>query len=202
MQRGGQARYAWRNITFLSILILVISTGVLSLYFLRQNNTEMQRRRSAVFRADEQGVSNEELERKLQSLRDHVVNHMNTDLYPPGTNSREPPIQLPYKYYRDTVWYWEQRIKPIDDRLPENLRAELDAARRVCEEGSYGISERLNCLVEETKDVNAMPEPPILRTEYYSYHFVSPRWSPDKAGWSIVACGFSVVILFFRLFKF
>ena len=201
MQRGGQTNYVWRNITFLFILILVISSGVASLYFLRQNNTKMERLRAAVFAADESGASGEELEAALQKLRNHVLNHMNTDLYPPGTESKEPPIQLPYKYYRDTIWYWEQRIKPIDESLSDNLLGELNQARAACETADYNISERLNCLVEKTKDVNAMPEPPILRTEYYSFHFVSPSWSPDKAGWSLVFCGFSVIVLFIRLFK-
>lgn len=203
MRRGGQHSYRHRNITFLLILLCVVISGMFALHHLRSNNLEMQKLRSAVFEADRRGVSDTELENTIQNLRHHVLNHMNTDLYPPGSQSTEPPIQLPHKYYRDTIDYWEQRIAPIDAATPdESLQASFLSARQTCETKRYQISERLNCLVEETKDVNGMPEPPIIRVDYYSYHFVSPSWTPDVAGWSLVFCAGFVLLLFIRLIKF
>ena len=203
MQRGGKKNYLYRNLSFLLILIYLVASGFWSLHSLRHNNAEMDRLRSAVFVADEVGVDDATLERHVQALRHQVVNHMNTELQPPDTKSSEPPIQLPHKYYRDTIWYWQERIKPIDEDLPDGRIAEqFELARQRCEKPAYSISERLNCLVEETSDVDAMPEPPILRQDYYSFNFVSPTWSPDAAGWSLVLFGLGVIILFIRLFKF
>ena len=183
----------YRNLTFVIILFVVAVSFMTALYGLRHNNLRMRELRTAVFAADEKG-DEEEVSRALKELRRHVLEHMNTGLRIQDSENAEAPIQLPHKYYRDTVaaWYEEIRVDGFE-------RAPLDKARKVCETEDYVISERLNCLLEQTRHAEAFPEPEFLDKRFYVYDFPSPAWSPDLAGFSLIIFGFSLVVLVLRL---
>src|SRR5256885_13361455 len=77
-------------------LAVVLITGAVSVYALRQNNLTMIHLRSKVATADEQ---NGDVEAALRNLREFVYSHMNTNLSS-GNNPIKPPIQLKYRYDR------------------------------------------------------------------------------------------------------
>ena len=95
----------YRNLTFFIILLFVAGSFAVSLYALRQNNLQMNELRTAVLAADKKG-NNKQLIAALSDLRRYVLRHMNTGLQPEGSKFSEKPIQLPYKYYRDTLRTW------------------------------------------------------------------------------------------------
>ncbi len=159
-------------------------TGLIATSALRQNNLEMVRLREAVHAADATGSGVEEA---LQALRKHVYGHMNTDLTS-GDNAIHPPIQLA-KTYERLVAGERARVAAINDEVSAD-------AVRICEASfpAGQIQARAQC-VQEYITKNSSKENQSVPKELYQYDFVSPFWSPDLAGWSILASS-----VFFMLF--
>lgn len=173
----------WRSWVGLSLGVLVLTAG-LAIFGLRRNNQVMGQLREAVFVADAQDG---DIEGALQRLRNHVIHHMNSDLVQnreADDTQTEKPIQLAYKYYRDTLAVHQSVV----DQLGSGMPAILDRARAVCETDEVPISERLVCLQAQTQRLGGSGYPPIepLVKDFYVFDYVSPDWSPDLAGWSIV----------------
>ena len=193
---GGRSRLL-RNLSLLLTIGFVLGSAFFSLYSLRANNLRMQELRADIFTSDANGQSREVLESKIKRLRNYIKNHMNTGIQTDADNTETAPIQLAYLYYRDTVAQWEGRIALVEDinpTLPEYFVLAQETCSRI------DISERLNCLLEETNDLTAMPDAPNLAVEDYIYtDFVSPSWSWDQAGISILTFGMSVFIFVLRL---
>ncbi len=150
----------------------------------RQNNIQMIALRDAVFRADETNV---DLEQSLYRLRAYVYSHMNTDLTSSST-AIKPPIQLKYQYER-LVAAEKARV----DAIIGQVRTEAQA---ICEQRfptTANVTGREPCIqgILEEKKAKAQP----IAKELYQFDFLSPRWSPDLAGWSLV-----FAILFFLIF--
>lgn len=156
---------------------------VTAIFALRANNQKMIELRAAVFAADEQGG---DVETALKNLREHVYQHMNTDLAA-GNNIR-PPIQLKYRYER-LLAAEKARIESINSTIYTD-------AQNYCEQQiSQGFSGRgrIPC-IEEYVDSHGVAANPIPE-DVYKFDFLSPRWSPDLAGWSLVL-GFASLGLF------
>jgi hypothetical protein len=136
--------------------------------------------RDAVYTADKNNSNTEEA---LRNLLVYVYAHMNTDLAS-GPNAVHPPIQLKYTY--------ERLSKAQSTGSTENNSEIYNQAQKYCEQaipngvsGSY----RLSCIQAYVKQhgittVQSVPK------GLYQFDFVSPRWSPDLAGWSLVATVF------------
>lgn len=144
-------------------------------FALRQNNLEMLELREQVFQADEAG---EGVEDALRDLREHVHGHMNTDLTT-GDSAIHPPIQLKHTY--------ERLVAKEQARHREKNESVYAQAESVCE-ARYPAGQladgRVQCIESYVGD-NANQTRTIPK-ELYQFDFVSPRWSPDLAGWSLV----------------
>lgn len=152
--------------------------AVLAVGGLRQNNLHMIRLREAVYKADEQ---NGDVETALRKLREYVYAHMNTDLAS-GTNAIKPPVQLKYRYERLAAGE-KARVSAENSKIYSNAQAECE--RRFPQ--SFSGSGRIPCIQEyvASHTIQEVPIPDSL----YKFDFVSPRWSPDVAGWSLVLAG-------------
>jgi hypothetical protein len=118
----------------------------------------------------------------LNELRQYIYAHMNTEIG--GPNGIYPPIQLKGTYER-LVAAEEARVKDINDSL-------YTKAQEYCEaNGNQGFSgrNRLDCINSYIDKNGAKAQQ--IDGSLYKYDFVAPRWSPDLAGFSLVA-----VILF------
>jgi hypothetical protein len=141
----------------------------------------MVRLRQAVFDADK---NNQNVEPALSKLRQYVYAHMNTDLNG-GNDAIKLPIQLTYSYDRAVV--------AEKDRVVKTNASVATDAQKYCEEKlSHGFlgATRVACIEQYTAE-HGVKENPIL-IEYYTFNFVSPTWTFDLAGWSII---FSVLLL-------
>lgn len=159
-----------RYLLLLSIIFLVIS-----IYGLRQNYSEMVRLRTAVATADEQ---NGDVEAALRNLRQFVYNHMNTNLSS-GNVSIKPPIQLKYRY--------ERLAKAEEKKASEENKAVKQRADAICLQkypGKVFNSNRVNCVAKYISDNSVKPDP--IPSDLYKFDFVSPGWSPDLAGISLL----------------
>lgn len=167
----------------LAFVSLVISVGAL-----RQNNINMLKLREAVYTADKE---NEDVEAALRNLREYVHSHMNTDLSA-NSNGIYPPIQLKYRYER-LVAAEKKRVSKANEAIYTKAQAYCEARFPAGMSGSGRIPCIQNYVSERGEKEKAIPD--VL----YKFDFVSPRWSPDLAGWSLVATGVFLLLFVIRL---
>lgn len=145
------------------------------MYALRANNQTMVRLRSEVYKTDKDGG---DTETALKNLRGYVYAHMNTDLSS-GGNAINPPIQLKYTY---------ERLVAAEQKKAEEANSQVYTdAQSYCQTqnpGSFSGGPRVPCVEEyvTTHGIKTNPIPSAL----YKFDFISPVWSPDLAGWSLV----------------
>ena len=182
------------------LVILLIMSGFISATFLRLNNVGMVERRESVENADKTGdIVN--LQQRLYDLQRYVSTHMNAD---PGK------IALDHTYkqmYDRKLKEFEEEIKnQSNNDTVSKVRAVCDARAR---QGGYGRATTqadpryVSCINEEwekypaAKVANLQFEAPS--TESYYHTFVSPIWSADYAGWSLLVTIFIAMIIVMRL---
>jgi hypothetical protein len=169
-----------------TFLVLSVVFGLIAVFALRTNNQQMIKLKAAVFTADEQ---NGDVEAALRELREHVYAHMNTNLTA-GDNAIKPPIQLKYRY---------ERLLAAEQAKFGNTNEELyTAAQNHCEQlspGGFSGSGRIPCIKDYIDSHGGEVKLTDIPKEAYMFDFVSPSWSPDLAGWSLV-----LAVVFLSLF--
>ena len=177
-----------RRIKYFALIGLSLFFAVTAVYGLRSNNQRMVELRAEVFKTDKK---NGDTETALRELREYVFAHMNTDLSS-GTNAVKPPIQLKYRYERLV-----QAEKAAYDAASAKMVNDAEATCVARYPGNVLSQTRLNCAREyaQTHPVTLQSIPDDL----YKFDFVSPKWSPDLAGWSIVL---SVVFLLLFVIRY
>jgi hypothetical protein len=157
---------------FLLASVLFLALGI---YGLRQNNFKMIELREAVIQADE---NNGDVEGTLNNLRSFVHGHMNTDLSS-GEFAIKPPIQLKNRY---------EKLAQIEAERTKELNKEVQQkAEALCGQRHPGAgfnSPRVACIADYMR-INALQENEVP-SELYKFDFVSPKWSPDLAGLSLL----------------
>lgn len=148
--------------------------GMISVFALRNNNQTMVTLRDAVYEADKNGG---DVEGALFALRQYVFGHMNTSLAS-GPNAVHPPIQLKYTYERLQAAQQQQLGQDHSDIYGQ--------AQKTCEAQGQSASAptMITCIQSYTAahGIELTPIPEGL----YKFDFVSAKWSPDLAGWSLV----------------
>jgi hypothetical protein len=183
--------HLWRNLRAVKpwyFLLLAGIFGLISIYALRQNNVTMIKLRNQVYQADQ---DNKDVEGSLRTLREYVYAHMNTDLTS-GGNSIYPPIQLKYSY--------DRALAAAGGGSDQNSKIYTDAqteCERQFPHGLYG-SNRIPC-IQSYISSHGIKEAALPTASLYEFDFVSPRWSPDLAGWSLVASVLCLGLFVIRL---
>jgi hypothetical protein len=160
---------------------------VVSVLALRQNNLTSVRLRNDLLAVDEQ---NGDVEAALRKLRQHIYAHMNASL--DSGNNIYPPIQLKYRYER-LVLAEKDRVAAANQQIYSQAQATCE---RLQPQGFFGAT-RLDCVQEQIAKAGALQEQPVPDA-LYKFNFASPRWSPDLAGWSLVAAVFLGLLLLGR----
>jgi hypothetical protein len=108
---------------------------------------------------------------------------MNTNLSN-GSSTVYPPIQLQYSFERAKSQIASQNSQIYTD------------AQHYCEQqnptGFYGAT-RLGC-IKQYLSTHSLASSSTVLDSLYKFDFVSPTWSPDLAGWSIVATAVCVLL--------
>lgn len=170
------------------LLTLFLISAVICVFALRGNNLNMIKLRNDVYTADK---TNSNVELALENLRDYVAVHMNTSLTD-SAGGVYPPIQLKYTYQR-LEEVAQAQVAPQGSQLytnAENYCQQFDST-------SFSGRSRVPCVENyvSTHGVHAQKISPNL----YEFDFVSARWSPDLAGWSLVV---SILLLFLTIVRF
>lgn len=164
-----------RPVSYWYFLAAFLAFVVIFTLSYRQNNIRMIELRDRVFAADE---ANGDIEGALKDLRQYVYGHMNTRLVS-GDTAIKPPIQLKHHYER-LVAREKQRVEGQEAALAKEAEA-------ICRQrfpntlNATGLAPCIEGYIME-KSVTEREIP----KELYQFDFVSPRWSPDLAGWSLV----------------
>lgn len=153
-------------------LAFVISIPI-SAYLLRQNNLGMVERRDAVILADETTGDINKVEPSLIELRDYVSSHMNTDL--------GQPLELPGSY--------NTAVKEIQKNFKDpTVHRAYRKGEIACNKPSVPLNTQAQCIQDYVLNhggsaARSLAFPP---KEQFTYSFVSPAWSLDLAGLSVM----------------
>ena len=160
----------------LVFLILFVVGASISVYGLRHNNLTMVKLRDAVYEADKNAG---DVNPALNDLRRYVYSHMNTNLSS-GSNTIKPPIQLRYTYDRLVA---EAEKKANDEGLYTEAASYCQA--RIPASVSISGRSRISCVQDYILSHGGKRAEPVP-TALYQFDFISPTWSPDLAGWSLL----------------
>lgn len=174
------------------LFVLLILMGFIAATFLRLNNIEMVQRRTAVLNADKEGDV-QAIKNRMTELQRHVSSHMNTDM---GT------IYLEGQYKRDTD---AANAAAASDSNPNGnifKKAQEICAPRFSNLGHYSLPYQ-QCVIDELNKYPAASQLTsalkLPRADSYRHTFVSPLWSPDFAGFSVLICLLIIIIIIGRL---
>lgn len=174
-------RHLWKKLNLVKpwyFLALAVFFAILSVYGLRQNNLKMIDLRNKVYQADQ---NNTDLEASLRDLREFVYAHMNTKLTD-GNNAIYPPIQLKYSYDRALAALKTNTEDP-NTKIYSEAQAECE---RQFPRGLSG-SGRIPCIQDYIASHGIQASSVLPAASLYEFDFVSPDWSADLAGISLVA---------------
>ncbi len=164
---------------------------MVSVFALRANNQHMIKLRDVVYQADK---NNTDVVGPLKNLQAYVTTHMNTNLSA-GPTPVYPPVQLKYTY--------ERLVRAQGDAVGKANATLYTAAQAYCEQqNSTDVSgrNRVPCIEQYVQQHNPAKLPQIPDA-LYKFAFVTPKWSPDLAGWSIaitILSGLAFVFTFVR----
>lgn len=180
---------ALRRFGYRYLVLALCVSSITAIFALRSNNVTVLKLRDEVLLSDK---NNGDVEGALRKLRIYMYGHMNTNLAS-GSSAVRPPIQLKYRYER-LVQAERQRVSE------ETLKVNADA-QSICEQkfpkSAGGTTARIPCV--ENYISTHTPVERQIPDSLYKFDFVSPRWSPDLAGWSIAV---SVVLAFIIVLRF
>jgi hypothetical protein len=164
------------QVAYKTWLYLFIVSAIVCILALRHNNQGMIKLRNAVYTADK---NNGDVNSALNNLRRYVYAHMNTSLSS-GNNNIKPPIQLKYTYQRlydaqfNQVEAANQKIYTDAQNYCQSINQAFFGTTRVPCVQNYVINHGV-----KAADIN-------IPVGLYEFDFVSPSWSPDLAGWSLL----------------
>lgn len=169
----------WAQVRYVSpwyFFVLAIVFGAVSVLAMRNNNLNMIKLRDKVTQADQ---SNGDVETALRDLREYIYSHMNTNL-DSGGNTIKPPIQLKYRY--------DRLLQAEKDRVDAATAKIYTDAQAICEAQfpqSFSGGPRVPCNQDYITSHTVTAK--TIDSSLYKFDFVSPAWSPDLAGWSLLA---------------
>ena len=179
-----------RPISYWYFVVVFAISAFAAASTLRQNNLKALELRDHVLEVDK---NNGDIETALKELREYTYSHMNTQLS--SATGVYPPIQLRYRYDRLVA---EEQKRVQGDNAELYTAAQLDCEKRF--PGGFSGSNRLPC-IQEYINIHGKPEaqPRTIPEGLYKFDFVSPVWSPDLAGLSLVVAVMALVLLVIRV---
>lgn len=174
--------------TWQLVLLLILSFYV-SATFLRINNVGMLERVKAVEAADK--LADEEvIQERLYELQRYVSQHMNT-------STRD--IYLQTIYERDS----RAILKKAEDANRQTHNTIWNKAANECYAEYPGYWQgQIQCILEKQKSFPTSS--PITEVQTpdpaeYKHTFLSPVWSPDFAGWSVLVSLLLLLMILVRV---
>ncbi|PID32461.1 hypothetical protein CR970_00395 [Candidatus Saccharibacteria bacterium] len=173
-----------RRVPLWLLALLLVASLVVFVLAYRQNNLTALQLRDTLLQVDK---DNGDVEGALRDLREFTYSHMNAGLA--ADNGVYPPIQLKYRYDRLVAEANAKAAEPRDDR-----QIAIDAANHC----NTRVGVRNDC-VSAYLEARVTAQPPTIPDALYKFDFAAPIWSPDLAGWSLVAAVFLAMTLVIKI---
>jgi hypothetical protein len=177
-----------RQLQVKHLVILLAVLVMASVFFLRQNNLHMIERRNLVVRADEQ---NKDIPQAITNLRNYVASHMNTGMGDKG-------VYLEHSYQRSYEAAVTQAAQGATAGATIYRQADQDCQSKFPK--ASGFSAYVQCVTDKVGS-SGIPTGPITppSSDLYRFNFVSPAWSPDVAGFTLLLAVLLALLLVGRL---
>jgi hypothetical protein len=150
----------------------------------------MVKLRQAVYTADK---NNGDVNAALNKLRAYVYTHMNTDLSS-GGNNIEPPIQLQYTYQR----LYDAQVNQVQS-ANQQLYTDAENYCQSINHAYFGTT-RVPCVQNYVINHGLKQANINIPAGLYEFDFVSPAWSPDLAGFSLLFTAIFLAAFFTKLY--
>lgn len=158
--------------------------------FLRLNNIGMIERRTAVTNADADGNSETTITR-LYDLQRYVSAHMNTDM---GKG-----LYLEASYKRDVQKSYNTASSDVNPNGNIYKKAQEVCAPRFTRWSPAYVQCTSSELAKYPAATNLVDAAKLPRADTYLHVFISPLWSPDFAGWSVLVCIALILMILARV---
>lgn len=172
------------------LIALLIPVGFVAATFLRLNNIGMVQRREAVLAADSAG-NDEITKNRLYDLQRFISDHMNTDI---GKG-----IYLETAYRRDVQTAYENASQSNNPNGNIYEKVQQICAPQFTHWSQAYIQCTTNELAKYPAAADLVSAVNLPRADAYLHSFISPVWSPDFAGWSLLICVVILVMIITRL---
>lgn len=190
-----QKVFYWIRVVKTWQLVLILLVGIFfSASFLRLNSLRMDSLRRDVISADKSG-DKEKIKASLVALQQYVSSHMNTSL-----NSG---VYLPEEFARAQEAAYASAASATNPNASVYQQASIDCRSRFQGTVASYRNDYVACVAERVQALGAGLDPSELvrepKKEDYQYNFISPVWSADLAGWSVLFCVVITSVILLRL---
>lgn len=172
------------------LVLLLVLVAFIAATFLRLNNIGMVQRREAVEVADKEG-NGQVIVQRLYDLQQYVSSHMNTDL--------NGGVILEYSYKRD----YQAAIDAASNDSNPNGNIYKKADQFCAPQFAAYSNAYLQCFLSQLQKYPAADEltttVKLPSESAYVHNYISPAWTPDFAGWSVLACIVLILLIIVRL---
>lgn len=177
-----------RQLQVKHLVIVLAVLAIMGVFFLRQNNLHMITLRNLVVQADEQ---NKDLPQAVTNLRNYIASHMNTGMGDKG-------VYLEHSYQRSYEAAVSQAAQGSTAGATIYRQADQDCQKQFPK--SNGFAAYVQCMTDKvgSSGISTAPITPPS-SDLYRFNFVSPAWSPDVAGFTLLATALLALLLVGRL---
>jgi len=176
------------------LVVMLLIGLVLSAAFLRLNNLEMDKRRTAVMQADKL-ADREATKQGLIELQRYVSAHMNTSL---GNG-----FYLEHQYNRDKEAALTAATSTTNPNSAVYQQASIECRNRFQGGVASFRNDYVACVAERVRALSPSTDPSVglklPKAESYYYNFASPLWSPDLAGIMVLFCLVVTSVILLRI---
>lgn len=177
-----------QNVKWWQLVLAFVVMLFWSAFMLRQNSLHMIDRRDAVEQADEQ---NKDVAKALTELRNYVATHMNTSMGDRG-------IYLEHSYQRA----YDKAVQAAEQGNGAAVYQQADKDCQTLFSRTSSFQAYIQCVTDKVAASGASADPVAAikapSADVFRYNFTPPLWSPDAAGWSVLA---TVLLGFFAIVR-
>ena len=176
-------------------LVIILLLGLLvSATLLRINNLEMVDRRQAVIAADEKG-DDAAVKKALVELQRYVSAHMNTSL--------DKGVYRVKAYERDRDAAVANAASATNPQSEVYKQASIECRSRFVGGVESFRNDYVTCVLDRVSALQGASNPSdaamLPVADNYRYDYVSPAWTPDLAGFSLLFCALVTGVIVARL---
>lgn len=180
-----------RQIKTWQLLIVLVVLGAAAAFFLRQNSLHMVELRNQVMQADEQ---DKDIPGALTRLQRYVTTHMNTGMGDRG-------IYLEHSYQRAYDAAVQRAASSGNASAATYQQADKDCRGLFSKTASFPAY--IQCVTDKVAATGAAADPVAAiqapSADLYRFNYQAPAWSPDVAGYTLLATALVGIILVLRL---